>query len=322
MAGYSKVLVATDFSPSAEAALKLGAWAAERAGAELAVVHVLADVRRAMHDASHLARRELAFGDIEAFERGIREKSDSQLKTVCGALGRKVHCQTLLGEPFVEIIHAVLKDGYDLVVSGTQGRSGWKKFLLGSTASRLVAKCPAAVWVVKAGPGEPPQKILAATDFSPASERAVQAALWVARQAGAELHVLHVVDRGDVTPELLEAAPEGAAVAGLVRRLRRAATGRLDEYLGEIESGDVKVTPLIASGTPWQEINKAVKKLKADLVAMSTTGRSGIPGLLIGNTAEKVLSTCDANILTVKPEGFVSPIQAPFWPLGGESVVG
>lgn len=47
----------------------------------------------------------------------------------------------------------------------------------------------------------------------------------------------------------------------------------------------------------------------ADLIVIGTVGRSGIQGLLLGNTAEKVLDTCDCSIFTVKPDGFVSPIQ-------------
>ena len=48
---------------------------------------------------------------------------------------------------------------------------------------------------------------------------------------------------------------------------------------------------------------------------MGTVGRSGIKGVLLGNTAEKVLTTCDCSLLTVKPEGYESPISPPFWPL-------
>jgi hypothetical protein len=40
-----------------------------------------------------------------------------------------------------------------------------------------------------------------------------------------------------------------------------------------------------------------------------------IQGVLLGNTAEKALSTCDCSILAVKPEGFVSPIVPACWPL-------
>lgn len=319
MSAYSKVLVATDFSAPAEAAVRLGTWAAERAHARLTLVHVLADVRRAIHDASQVARRELAFGDIEKFEHEIRRQSDAKLQAICAGLPYPSNCQTLLGEPFVEIIHAVLKEQVDLVVSGTQGRSGWKKFLLGSTASRLVRQCPATVWVVKGQQGDPPRRILAATDFSPASQLAVEAAAWLATQAGAELHVLHVVDRGGLTPEPWEAVPDTANPATLLRKVRAAARDRLDEVMAGIAPGPSRVVSHLASGTPWQEINKTARKQLVELVAMSTTGRSGIPGMLIGNTAEKVLATCDANILTVKPADFVSAIQPPFWPLAGEA---
>jgi hypothetical protein len=51
---------------------------------------------------------------------------------------------------------------------------------------------------------------------------------------------------------------------------------------------------------------------------LSTVSRSGIGGMLLGNTAEKVLATRDCSILTVKPDDFVSPIQPAFWKLHPE----
>jgi hypothetical protein len=53
----------------------------------------------------------------------------------------------------------------------------------------------------------------------------------------------------------------------------------------------------------------ALKHQAADLIVIGTVGRSGIKGLLLGNTAEKVLDTCDCSMLTVKPDEFVSPIE-------------
>ena len=41
---------------------------------------------------------------------------------------------------------------------------------------------------------------------------------------------------------------------------------------------------------------------------MGTISRTGIPGILVGNTAEKLLERVDCSLLTVKPEGFVSPV--------------
>jgi len=45
-----------------------------------------------------------------------------------------------------------------------------------------------------------------------------------------------------------------------------------------------------------------------DLIVMGTLARAGVEGLLIGNTAEKILSRIDCSVLALKPEGFVSPI--------------
>ena len=42
---------------------------------------------------------------------------------------------------------------------------------------------------------------------------------------------------------------------------------------------------------------------------MGTVGRSGIPGLIIGNTAEKVINGIDCSLLAVKPAGFVTPVD-------------
>ena len=68
-------------------------------------------------------------------------------------------------------------------------------------------------------------------------------------------------------------------------------------------------------GTPWLEIVQEAQRLRTDLLVLGTVGRSGIKGLLLGNTANRVLGTCDCNLLTVKPAGFVSPIEPPFLPL-------
>ena len=51
------------------------------------------------------------------------------------------------------------------------------------------------------------------------------------------------------------------------------------------------------------------ESLEVDLVVIGTVGRGGVPGLLIGNTAETILNAVDCSVLTLKPEGFETPIQ-------------
>lgn len=55
-------------------------------------------------------------------------------------------------------------------------------------------------------------------------------------------------------------------------------------------------------------IKKGIVDLKIDVVVMVSIARSGIPGLLIGNQAEKTLNNIKCTVLIVKPDGFLSPV--------------
>ncbi len=65
----------------------------------------------------------------------------------------------------------------------------------------------------------------------------------------------------------------------------------------------------LVKGRPIDAINEAADKSKADMIVMGTVGRVGIPGLLIGNTAEEVLQTATCSVLAIKPEGFETPVK-------------
>jgi nucleotide-binding universal stress UspA family protein len=218
-----------------------------------------------------------------------------------------IKVETLLGEPFVELIHAVQSEGYDLVLAGTRGMAGWQQFLVGSTASRLIRKCPASVWVVKDEHIGPPKVVLTATDFSTVGWKAVKRGALIAKYAKASMHLLHVIDEGDIPKSLFDSKSRQEIIDSVERRL----------YDGLESSGVDRddVTLHLSTGTPWQEVARLSKHLSVDLIAMGTVGRNGIPGLLLGNTAEKVLNTCDCSILAVKPDNFVSPIELASWPL-------
>jgi nucleotide-binding universal stress UspA family protein len=63
-------------------------------------------------------------------------------------------------------------------------------------------------------------------------------------------------------------------------------------------------------GTPEQAIPQVVDELQLDILVMGTVGRTGIPGFVIGNTAENTLREIRCSLLAVKPNGFVSPVRA------------
>ena len=171
---YQHILVATDFSPHADAAVRQAVWLAKQTGARIVLAHTLRDLRRAVHGTSYQARLDLLYGEGDRFQRELREESDTKLQRLIvnlNATDLDIRFETLLGEPFVELTHAVQAEGYDLVLAGTRGLAAWEQFLIGSTAKRLIRKCPSAVWIVKAEHVGPPKVVLAATDFSPSASK-------------------------------------------------------------------------------------------------------------------------------------------------------
>jgi universal stress protein E len=307
---YRRILVAMDFSKYSEAALWQAIWLGRIQGAKIVLAHALPDLRKIAHEASYKAKLDLLEGEGKLFEREVRERSDSKMRQTIlefKADDLDIQFETLIGESFVELIHAVQAEAFDLVLAGTRGISSWENFLVGSTASRLVQKCPSCVWIVKAEHVGPPKVVLAPMDFSPVSLKAVRHGWSIAQQANATFHLLHVIDEKDISSSYFANANRKEINEAVERRLY----GVLESL--QIDSEQIRVH--LSIGTPWQEVSRLAQHLGVDLIAMGTVGRGGIQGLLLGNTVEKVLRTSDCSILTVKPDDFLSPIQPASWPL-------
>ena len=73
--------------------------------------------------------------------------------------------------------------------------------------------------------------------------------------------------------------------------------------------GDLKPRVHLLEGKAKDRIPVLARKKRVELIVMGTVARTGLPEFLIGNTAENVLSQVDCSVLTVKPEGFVTPIR-------------
>lgn len=128
------------------------------------------------------------------------------------------------------------------------------------------------------------RNVLVGTDFSPSSRQALDHAVELARNAGATLHVVHVV------PKLRPSVPFSAAnrrrVAELQAEARRDAQERLEDIAGRL--GKLKVRSKVATGLPHEVLLAQAKRVKADLVVVGAQGLNLAESLLIGSTAERV----------------------------------
>lgn len=141
------------------------------------------------------------------------------------------------------------------------------------------------------------RRILAATDFSPASEGALRWADFFASRFGAELVLFHALS---LDPALL-VGPTGVAVdlaARLVEDARRAAEQSMEDLQRRFPSARA-----VVEEAPAREgIVRAAQTQGADLVCVGTHGRTGLPRLLHGSVAQHVVVHSPVPVLTVRQD--------------------
>lgn len=201
------------------------------------------------------------------------------------------------------IVQEVLRHGIDLVVAAKRTDVDSDDRRLGTVARKLLRKCPCAVWLEDPHETSDPSVILAATDLSAVGDRAVELAASVAHALGATLHVVHAYALS------MEAQLAGGEERQAYEHTRHeAATRHIERTLaGTRMAGAAKLH--VGLSSPTQAVLEGVARLRPGLVVMGTVSRGGIPGLLMGNTAERLIDRIDCALLAVKPKDFVCPIQ-------------
>lgn len=82
----------------------------------------------------------------------------------------------------------------------------------------------------------------------------------------------------------------------------------VDRVLASYDISSLDAGIHLVKGQPGEVIPDLVAKHRATLLVMGTVGRANVPGLIMGNTAERILDRVHCSVLAVKPEGFVSPV--------------
>jgi nucleotide-binding universal stress UspA family protein len=239
----------------------------------------------------------------------------------------KVQAKVLVGTPFLEIIREVLRNGHDLVIKIAETWD-WQERLFGSDDMHLLRKCPCPVWLIKPEALKAYRRILAAVDVDddfPPREMEMRRALnlqlleMASSLALAEFAELHIVHAWDAVGEsimhgVFMKMPEEEIIAHVEQdRLRHAAN--LDILMREVAAfveqdalDYLKPRTHLVKGLARKEIPALAKQIEADLVLMGTVARTGVPGFIVGNTAETILNQIDCSVLAIKPPGFVTPV--------------
>jgi nucleotide-binding universal stress UspA family protein len=199
-----------------------------------------------------------------------------------------------------EILAQAQASRADLVVIGSHGRGGVQRLVLGSVAEKVLrlANCP--VLTVRSGASVARRsrslfrKILCATDFSAAANRGVAYAKRLAKEADAELVLMHAVEW-----------PFGDAVtSGAVEELRKSvesnARDELIRLLPRSSADAPRAQAVVTLGTASAAILTLARARSVDLIVMGVSGRDAADAALLGSTTHRVIREGTWPVLTVR----------------------
>ncbi len=289
----TRILCPVDFSDGSRHALTHAYALARTYGSHVTVMHALAPP---MYAADPLLAGAMVFTaddhdrvqrDLDAFAR--HEAGNVSFEAV-----------VVDESPVPAILERAEALAVDLLVLGTHGRRGFERFVLGSTTERLLRRASCPVLTV---PPQAPEaaavgpvsyaRIVCGVDFSPASLRALGYASRLAREVGAHLTLVNVVEPMPV-PDALSLSGgasmdfEDAACAAMRTRLR------------DVAPTDLAVTEYVTVGKPYREILNRAQADHSHLIVIGVHGGAGaLPGFL-GSTTNHIVREATCPVLSLR----------------------
>lgn len=309
MKRFKNILLVSDLKSEGQRALECARGLAERNQAALTIVDFIDDLPNPFKKI--LSAKEPK--KLQAYILKTKRKQMEEAVTSIKGKVSNVSCQVLQGRPFVEIIRKVLKDKHDLVIIPAEGKTRFKDQIFGSTSMHLMRKCPCPVWVIKPTRRKKYFHILAAVDLNEMdySKNHLNTKImdFASSLADWDQSDLSIVYGWHIYGETYLEGVFRDEILKLERETQNEYKKKMKQFLSGYELNKDRTKVHIHKGSPIEIIPSSVKKYDIDLIIMGTVCRTGLVGFLIGNTAEGVLQQVNCSVLTVKPDGFVSPIQ-------------
>jgi nucleotide-binding universal stress UspA family protein len=287
--GMRRILCPVDFSPGSERAMRVGVRLANEHDAELVLFHAW-QVPATTGDFAFATGVVADLGDV------ARETLDQELRRAT-ELGAKKASAKLVSGPAWSMIVEELRDGsIDLVVMGTQGRTGLRRILLGSVAEKVVRHAPCPVLTIRPeGELAPFRKILVPVDFSADSQRAMEVAADMIARDGTGITLLHIV-------EIPVAYRGRTTLPGAVEALDKRGAEALDAWATVLRAKvSVPVSTEWHIGSPGTEVLAVLDEDRSyDLVVTGSHGRTGVRRVLIGSVAEKIVRYSPCPVLVAR----------------------
>lgn len=220
------------------------------------------------------------------------------------AQGLDVEAVARDGAPATIILEEAKRHGCGMVVLGTAGRSGVRRWLLGSVAQAVLrhATLPVLVAPVRMAQAPPggaaaARSLVVAVDFSADSEAAFEAGMRLAKDLRSGVRLVHVVE----IPFTSATFPYSEAILSpeMLARDEEHAAAEVAQLASRARALDVGAIPSIEVGHPPSCILAAARSAGASLIVVGTHGRSGLRKFLLGSVAQGLVQMADRPVLVV-----------------------
>lgn len=266
-------------------------WYAQQVGGSITFLHALEedDIELPGHKESmHQLQRRIIAPILE------------EVAARAGHMGVQASYIIRAGDAWNTLLEEVKENDHELVMTGPrrQDQPLLDHLMHGSTTRRLARRAPVPVWITRPNNRVEIKRVLVPVDFSPVSEKQVAAARELATLSDAELILVHFLRYPGEFAASRAADPE-SELARYREKVRQDAEDKARALL--VEDYD-DWTVVFNSGELLEVIDDAVSSHDVDLVVMGSVGRRGLAGLVMGNTAEKVICNVQAPVWVLKHE--------------------
>ena len=255
------------------------------------MIHVTVDVK------TLLEHNETAL-DVEALQNLNIRNAQELLENIVKDLATENEIIIRQGTPADEISRLASEQKADMVITATHGKSGFKRFLLGSVTEKLMKTlhCPLLVLPMQgndvrssAGFEMKLKKILVGCDFSPDSKLAVDYGLSLAQEFQAELYLSHVIK-----PSLYKDEREG------FNEFRSRLERQLNNMVPDACRDWCTAKTTLLDGEPYIALLNCAKEQDIDMVVLGIRGHTLLEKLLVGSTTDRLIRHSHVPVLAVR----------------------
>lgn len=298
-AQLKSILCTTDLSDFSNYAVPYGIALAKKFGAKLYLCHVI--------DLTPVTGCCEVFIDSVPQDKAAINHAQEQLNKLIGEQKVDLEKLVIVGHPVDDITRLAKEKQVDLAIAATQGRSGLKWLILGSTTECLMQRLPCPLMSIRSpkkdivAPSKQEvriKKILVGCDFSTDSILAFEYALSLAQKFESELHLAHVIEP-PVCKNLFKRVVKPSE--DLMERMRNSLVETLSKMIPEETYNWCRHKTTLLAGQPHDQLFKYALANGIDLIVLGARGHSLLETLLMGSTTDRVVRQALCPVLSVRP---------------------